>query len=195
MNRRTGNPGFTLIELMIVIVIVAILMTLVVVNLRSSFPDARNDERKTDIESIARGFERRYSDGNLRATGSNIQKGAYPSVSEVLHAQGDSVASFTPTQISGGYMSDLLPGVTRTILQPPQAPIDQRLLVVCSSNPSSCTAEDPANIDAILTSKVYVYEPIDADNKICNSGECIRFNLYYKTEKDNVTHKVRSIHQ
>lgn len=59
MHRR----GFTIIELVIVITIMAILMTMGVVNFRSSQANARDTQRKTDIESIAQHLETYYTSG------------------------------------------------------------------------------------------------------------------------------------
>jgi prepilin-type N-terminal cleavage/methylation domain-containing protein len=59
MNRR----GFTIVELVIVIAIMAVLLTLGVVNVRASQIDARDAERKTDIETIAQHLETFYTSG------------------------------------------------------------------------------------------------------------------------------------
>jgi len=59
MRRR----GFTIIELVIVIAIMAILMTLGMVNLRSSQANARDTQRRVDIASIAQHLETYYTSG------------------------------------------------------------------------------------------------------------------------------------
>jgi prepilin-type N-terminal cleavage/methylation domain-containing protein len=60
MKRR----GFTLIELMVVIVVMGALLILNVVNLRGSQANARDVERKTDIETIASHLETYYTVGS-----------------------------------------------------------------------------------------------------------------------------------
>jgi prepilin-type N-terminal cleavage/methylation domain-containing protein len=58
------HRGFTIVELIIVITIMAILMTLGVVNLRNAQVNARDTERKTDISTIAKYLEVYYTSGN-----------------------------------------------------------------------------------------------------------------------------------
>ena len=73
----TTNRGFTIIELVIVITIMAILLTLGVVNLRGSQANGRDAERKTDIETIAQHLETYFTSGTdvstiSSCTGGNI---------------------------------------------------------------------------------------------------------------------------
>jgi len=60
MNRR----GFTITELLIVIVVMGILLTLGVVNLRGSQVSSRDSERKSDIDALALHLESYYNNGN-----------------------------------------------------------------------------------------------------------------------------------
>lgn len=53
--------GFTVVELLVTMVIITIILGLGVVNLRSSLANGRDAERKSDIETIARGLEQRYN--------------------------------------------------------------------------------------------------------------------------------------
>jgi prepilin-type N-terminal cleavage/methylation domain-containing protein len=190
MQRR---DGFTLVELLITITVMVVLMTLGVFSLRSVQANARDEERKTDIESIARGLEIRYNDGNPRAASSDIQKGAYPGTNEIRHAQGITVAGYTPSsQIVGGYLTELLPGTTQDTLKAPgQTTVSFNIICTSSCQP----AETQSVTDAATTINKYVYEPINAAGNICSDNTCIRYNLYYRTEVDNVVHKVMSKHQ
>jgi prepilin-type N-terminal cleavage/methylation domain-containing protein len=186
MNR---SRGFTLVELLITMTIVIILLTLTVVGLRTSQANARDEERKTDVENLARGLELRYINGNPKATSTDIVKGAYPGINEILHGLGWDRGGYTPSQIVGGYMPDLLPGISTGNLTPPNGSFNISCIWACQP------AETQSYIDSVTTINNYVYEPIDRSNNVCGGNACIRFNLYYRTEKDNVVHKVMSKHQ
>lgn len=41
----------------------------------------------------------------------------------------------------------------------------------------------------------YVYQPIDSNGGLCQTGECRKYNLYYRLEKDNTVYKVTSKNQ
>lgn len=53
--------GFTIVELLVVIIIMAILLTLAVVNVRSTQIQARDNERHIDVENIANALESIYA--------------------------------------------------------------------------------------------------------------------------------------
>lgn len=183
------NHGFTLVELLVTMTIVVILLTLTVASLRTSQATARDEERKTDIEALARGLEQRYINGNGRATSADIQKGAYPGINEMLHGLGWDRSGYTPQQIVGGYMPDLLPGVSQANLTPPGGTFNISCIWACQP------AETQSYIDSVTTINNYVYEPIDSSGNVCSGNSCVRFNLYYRTEQDSVVHKVMSNHQ
>jgi prepilin-type N-terminal cleavage/methylation domain-containing protein len=186
MQRRSG---FTLVELLITITIMVILMTLAVFSLRSVQANARDEERKTDIDAIARGLEQRYTNGNPKATAPTVKKGEYPSVAEFLHAEGTYQATYNPTQISNGYMLELLPGTTIDSITPPN---NGTFDPICTS---ACSVENSTVYNAATTISKYIYEPITSANALCLTTGCVRYNLYYRTEVDNVVHQVRSQHQ
>ncbi len=193
--------GFTIVELVVVMTIMAILLTLGVVSLTSSQMNARNTERQSDIEAIAKGLEARYNRDNYSATASYIMRGAYPSVNELLHAEGQAVATIYPTS-TAAYLEQLLPGTRTANFFPPgtSGAVTATFQPICTAaNASPCTttaAENAAQISAVVnTTAEYVYEPIDANNQICFSAECVRYNLYYLLE-GNATVQVRaSSHQ
>ena len=68
--------GFTIVELIITITIMSILLALGVVNLTSTQINARDSERKTDIENISLHLETYYNSG----TDGSIVIGRYPSL-------------------------------------------------------------------------------------------------------------------
>ncbi len=188
MNRRAG---FTLTELLITITIMVILTVLSVVILHSSQVSARDEERKTDVDNIARGLELRYTNGNSKVTGpSYVQKGSYPGTNEMLHAFGFDRSDFVPTVIPGGYLTTLMPETSPSNFTPPGGgAFDISCVWAC------LPAETQSVIDAATTTSKYVYEPVDRNGNVCANGDCVRFNLYYRTEKDNVLRKVVSKRQ
>ena len=60
--------GFTLLELLIVIVIIGILAVLIIPNLISGPQRARDSTRKNDIRSIKQALETYYTDNNVYPT-------------------------------------------------------------------------------------------------------------------------------
>lgn len=81
------NQGFTLIELMIVIAIIAILATLGVTNFASAIRRARDSKRQSDIVAVQKALETCY---DIR-TGQYIRASSTdPSVQDVISADSES---------------------------------------------------------------------------------------------------------
>ncbi len=186
------HAGFTLVELMITITIMVILVSLSVVALRSTQANARDAEREADATSIARAIEQTYNTTNPRATSTEISKGSYPGTNEILHAMGFSRVGYTPAQITGGYLLDLFSGLSDDSLRTPgSSTLSLDLMCVFACSP----AETASVVNSQTTIAKYIYEPIDKNGAICYTGNCVRFNLYYRTEVDNVVHKITSKNQ
>lgn len=204
MNFRRG---FTIVEIVIVMVIMAVLIGLAVLNISSTQANARDNERKTDAENIARGLETRYKEGNPVVTAiagysdpsTIVGPGTYPGVNEFFHMLGWNRTGWTPLQVIGGYGTKNLPGTSMQSFLPPgfsgsYSGVD----VVCAS---ACTypPETQSQTDAIFADTTkqlkYYYEPIDASGGICSNGPCVRFNLYYWQEKQGTYITIRSKHQ
>lgn len=188
--------GFTIVELVVVLTIMAILLTLAIVGLNSSQVNARDEKREADIAAIARGLEVRYKQGNPRITsapGVDYSAGGYPGVLEYLHLLGwDLTANnFVPAQVVGGYLTDALPGTTAGNFKTPGK--DYGIDIYCFF--CGVGPEDAAYLTTKVPVDKYIYEPLTATGGQCNGEECARFNLYYRTEADNVLHTVRSEHQ
>lgn len=151
MNRK---HGFTLVELLVTITIMVILITLSVVNLRSSQATARDDKRKSDSEAIAQHLEIYYR------TGSDTQQGGeYPPTS----AMANEAAII-------GTLRDVDP----KILRAPNVATTDPVSLTTASNASTPTASISS----------YIYQPLQSDGALCTTpgDECRKFNLYYTLE-------------
>lgn len=164
MNRR----GFTIVELTIVIAIMGILLVLAVVNLRGTQANARDDERKADVEAIALNLEAFYSSGN--GTGNAI--GRYPSTGLIGNEQ-TTLRDIDPRSLA-------TPGNTTSS-------------VVATTNDTQTTA----GVTPQPTINTYVYQPIQTSGVRCTGGaqECRKFNLYYKMETTGAVMMVMSKNQ
>ena len=96
-RRRAGEEGFTLVELMVVIVIIGLLATIVVINVLPSGDKAKQVRAKADISTI---------EGALETY--RLQLDSYPTTAQGLDAlrtapQGVDAARYQP----GGYIKKL----------------------------------------------------------------------------------------
>ena len=64
--------GFTLLELLIVIVIIGILALLIIPNITSAPKKARDTKRKTDITTIRKGLEEYFVNNNVYPASSGV---------------------------------------------------------------------------------------------------------------------------
>jgi type II secretion system protein G len=71
--------GFTLLELLIVIVIIGILALLIIPNITSAPKKARDTQRKTDITTVRKGLEEYFVNNNVYpAALADLQSGSAP---------------------------------------------------------------------------------------------------------------------
>lgn len=134
-----------------------ILLVLGVVNLRSSQIQARDDERRGDIEAISLNLETYYSTG----TNNSVTVGRYPSTSIVGTAQTYLLDIDIKSLASPGNTSSSLVAAT------------------CSG---ACV-QTTAGVTPQPTIAQYVYQPIKSDGTLCTgTDECRKFNLYYRLE-------------
>jgi len=172
--------GFTIVELVITITIMGILLTLAVVNLNGTQLNARDAERKADVESIALNLESYYKNVNPEVFKSG---GTYPGTAYVTDAgikaslpDLDMKNVYAPGQAEGGTMSFI--------------PATNALETTAGVLPQPSVAND-----------VYVYQAIAKDGSLCedpmitSTGDCRRFNIYYIKESDNTVQKITSKRQ
>lgn len=84
VSLKNKSKGFTIVELLIVIVVIGILATLVIVTFTGIQQKARNSQRQTDINAINSHVEAFYAD-----------KGYYPTSNDLT------TASFRSTNLKG----------------------------------------------------------------------------------------------
>jgi len=172
MNMRRG---FTVVELVITITIMAILLTLGVVNMRSSQANSRDAERKADVETIAMHLETYYS------SGTDGQSPTYEYPSTELTSKGSP------------YMTQVLRDINLESLKAPG--IDDPAITFISAT------NGVQSISGVLpqpNTDQYLYQPISSAGALCQAStteECRKFNLYYRTEVDNVVHMITSKNQ
>ena len=193
--------GFTVVELVVVMVIMTILLTVAGLTLGSSQGRGRDTERVADTDAIARGLEARYIQGKISTDVSVaptwVTVGAYPGTDEMKHIMGQSITGFTPAQIVGGYGPIALPGTTIDSFSPPTVTsggYNGFVLSTCTPvtdpNSSSCLV-------SLVTANSYAYEPLNASSGLCAQAGCVRFNLYWRRETGDTTtiQTIRSKHQ
>lgn len=175
MRRR----GFTIIELVIVIVVMAALLTLGVVNMRSSQANARDTERKVDVESIAQHLEAYYTSGDDAST----DVGVYPST--VI-----TTSSTTMTTALRDIDVDSLMAPGSAITDPTQ-----------TFKPATNAVQTAVGVTPQPTTDYYIYQPLYLNSgtwALCTNSvtqECRKFNLYYKQEVDNNVIMIKSLNQ
>ena len=164
MNRR----GFTIVELAVVITVMGILLVLGVVNLDSAQANARDSERKTDVETIATHLETFYTFG----TDGSTTTGSYPSTS-IIGQEKTFLRDIDPKSLA-------TPGASSSSL------------TAATNNLQTVTDVSPQS-----TISQYVYQPMQNDGTLCtlDTQECRKFNLYYRLEVDNTIYIVTSKNQ
>lgn len=83
LKQLKKQSGFTLLELLIVIVIIGILALIIVPGLASGPLRARDAQRKSDITSVQKALETHFNDKNYYPSSAN-----YTALDAVLHGAG-----------------------------------------------------------------------------------------------------------
>lgn len=166
MNRR----GFTIVELLIVIAIMGILLVLGVVNLRGSQANARDSERKIDVETIGLHLESYYLNsptGRYPSTGLQSEQWLLPSLPDA------DIKSFTAPGVQDPYSS-----------------------FTAATN----TDQTTAGVLPQPTFDQYVYQPLESNGSnfvLCTTGsqQCCKYNIFYHLETDDTVYVYRSKNQ
>lgn len=174
--------GFSIIEVAITVVILSMLLTLAVVSMGTAQRNARDTERKADIEALSIQLEDFYKSPKGTTESSANGGGTYPGVSHINQAS-----------IAG--LSALLPDISAETLRAPGVKNDQPTSLFAATNNVQTT-------DGVFprpTYSSYIYQAIGQngtslclDHTIENG--CRKFNLYYMTE-DNTVHMITSKNQ
>lgn len=165
--------GFTVVELIIIITIMGILLVLAVVNVRSTQINARDNERKGDVEAIAMALENFYRSGWDEDPAGY---GRYPSYNFMTSGTEDRTLS-------------ILGDISSQNLIAPGASAITGSFIPSSTNSQTTTDNQP-------TISQYIYQSIDNSGVRCTGGNmCRKFNIYYRLEADNTVYMVTSKNQ
>jgi prepilin-type N-terminal cleavage/methylation domain-containing protein len=77
VSLKGKSKGFTIVELLIVIVVIGILATLVIVTFTGIQQKARDSKRKTDIAAVQAALESFYSSNNYYPTASQLNNSTW----------------------------------------------------------------------------------------------------------------------
>ena len=105
--QRERAGGFTLLELLIVIVIIGILALLIIPNITSAPKKARDTQRKTDIQAIRKGLEEYFVNNNAYPTDLNTLTGGSAPIMKTVPADPKNSSPYTyvytPAPTGGPY--------------------------------------------------------------------------------------------
>jgi prepilin-type N-terminal cleavage/methylation domain-containing protein len=79
ISLKNKSKGFTIVELLIVIVVIGILATLVIVTFRGIQQKARDSQRQTDVTAISNAVEEFYAKYNYFPTLADLQDSTFVS--------------------------------------------------------------------------------------------------------------------
>lgn len=170
--------GFTVVELIITITIMGILLTLAVVNLTATQANARDNERKSDVEALALNLENYY---NNQDPNNFMSGGTYPGV---------------------GYMNDaeiktIMPDINMKSAYAPDTDENGPISV----RPATTAVTTTTGILPLptKTNDIYVYQALTSTGGLCSDpfidGDCRRFNIYYYEETTSTVKLLTSKHQ
>ena len=77
MSLKRNQSGFTIVELLIVIIVIGILATLVLVTFTGIQQSARNTQRQTDIKAVASHLETYYAKNSFYPTATDMNNATF----------------------------------------------------------------------------------------------------------------------
>lgn len=162
------REGFSLIELITVMVVVGVLIAMTALTVTQVQPAARDIERKDDLASIGRRLEQAYAAQDVGAP-------AYPTTTKLLsdiNSQSGTVLRLSPDASKAPSMSS-------------------SSVVAATSNSLS----EPKGTGSPVLNE-YVYQPLTSTGALCTgSSTCVRFFLYARLERNNQLITIKSIYQ
>ncbi len=210
------SRGFTVVELLITLIVMAILLTLGVVNLRSTLANGRDTERQSDIEVIARGLEQYYKNGNpFTASSSSTRFDGYPGLIDFNYLTGTDYCESggpilpalfnNPCDAPQNALVRALPGVSIASITPPDISSSTRGIYAKGQDGAITQSE----INQKLQNGYYIYSPLrwngasktDCDGYNLDVGgniddyPCTSYTLQYKQEATGQIIEIKSKHQ
>jgi prepilin-type N-terminal cleavage/methylation domain-containing protein len=153
----TLTRGFTIVELTVVIVIMALLLGLAIDTSINYQVKSRDSERVADVEVMSAELER-YFRTEAVATG----------------------ATYPPTTVGTSGLA--------TIIKSPES-------LIAPDQTSSSLSIAATSSDQTPTISQYIYQPLNLDGTLCTTAPCVRFNIYYRLEEDNIVTSLASMRQ
>lgn len=168
------SAGFTIVEIVITLMIMGILLSLAVVNVDSTQRNARDVERRGDIEAIQLSLEDYYKSEDSRS---------YPS-----------------TALPNGSVENMRTMLKDISIESLKAPgiEDPNVTFIAAETAVQTTSGATSQP---ITKDQYVYQPLYIDDtnvtRLCEetSPPCRKYNLYYRLEGDDTVYMVTSRHQ
>jgi prepilin-type N-terminal cleavage/methylation domain-containing protein len=173
-HSNTSSRGFTIVELLIVIVVIGVLAALVLNSFAGVQAKARDVERDTDVKAVATQLEALYNQA-----GAGSYPPTYATNTTVSGATGANLQY--DADVSGS--SGALKGIDLGSLRAPGKTTNSYFFTnaATTGNPTATagatTSQTNAGIDG------YLYQPLTAGNAVCTAeGACTHFNIYYQRE-------------
>lgn len=169
------RKGFSVVELIIVITVMAILITTSMLNMSGVQANARDTERMEDAETIALHLETYYNSGK---DGDTAPPASYPSLASLT----DPVTGLFGSDKVHQYLRDV---DDSSVTTPDKTEISSTFVAATNNSAQTPTIDQ------------YVYQPLQSDNSLCTleTQECVKYVIYYRLEKDNQIYTVKSKNQ
>lgn len=163
------EAGFTIIELLVVIVIIGLIATLSVTRPTTFVTASRDSERAEDTRAISRQLEQDYN---------NDLVNGIPGYPDPTRFSND-ISSMISGTISG---TNTAASLTAELVKAPQASSTSVVAATTNSKTNPAGAGTP-------TATQYVYQPLYADGTLCTSATsgnpCASYRLFYRQENSS----------